>query len=111
MREICAFCNASVSNGSGFCSGAPQSGQRPGLVAVVVRDRGPGVAAEVRPRLFERFVHGPGDGGPGGAVGTGLGLAIVKGLVEAHAGSVALVEADGEGAAFRFTLPLAEEGA
>ena len=83
----------------------------PGLVAVAVRDHGPGVAAEVRPRLFERFVHGPADGGPGAAVGTGLGLAIVKGLVEAHAGSVALVERGGEGAAFRFTLPLAEEGA
>jgi K+-sensing histidine kinase KdpD len=81
-----------------------------GLVAVLVRDHGPGVAAEVRPRLFERFVHGPGEEGSDRPAGTGLGLAIVKGLVEAHAGSVALVDADGEGASFRFTLPIAEEG-
>lgn len=80
-----------------------------GLVAVLVRDHGPGIDPRVRPRLFERFVHGPvEDGGPQPA-GTGLGLAIVKGIVEAHAGSVELEETGGSGASFRFTLPLAEE--
>jgi K+-sensing histidine kinase KdpD len=79
-----------------------------GLVAVRVRDHGPGVAPELRPRLFERFAHGPPE--PRLAQpGTGLGLAIVKGLVEAHAGSVVLEEPDGSGASFRFTLPLAED--
>jgi K+-sensing histidine kinase KdpD len=81
----------------------------PGLVAVRVRDHGPGVPSELRPRLFERFVHGPGPGGPIFQSGTGLGLAIVRGLVEAHAGTVVLEEPDGGGASFRFTLPLAEE--
>src|SRR5262249_31251243 len=75
----------------------------PGLVAVTVRDRGPGVAPEVRERLFQRFVHGPPQEGEAQATGTGLGLAIVRGLVEAHAGSVTLEEPDGPGAAFRFT--------
>jgi two-component system, OmpR family, sensor histidine kinase KdpD len=83
----------------------------PGLVAVCVRDHGPGVAPEVRPRLFERFVHGPPGDGQAQPAGTGLGLAIVKGLVEAHAGSVALEEIEGPGASFRFTLPVVEEGA
>jgi two-component system OmpR family sensor kinase len=82
-----------------------------GLVAVHVRDHGPGVAAEVRPKLFERFVHGPPANGAAQPAGTGLGLAIVKGLVEAHAGSVALEEGEAPGASFRFTLPLAEESA
>jgi two-component system, OmpR family, sensor kinase len=82
-----------------------------GLVAVRVRDHGPGVAPEVKPRLFERFVHGPGEDGSVQSVGTGLGLAIVKGLVEAHAGSVALEETDGRGTSFRFTLPLADPAA
>ncbi|MBO0683099.1 MAG: HAMP domain-containing histidine kinase [Candidatus Dormibacteraeota bacterium] len=82
----------------------------PGLIAVTVCDHGPGVAEEVRPRLFERFVHAPGDEVSGRPAGTGLGLAIVKGLVEAHAGTVALVDGDGVGACFRFTLPLAEDG-
>jgi K+-sensing histidine kinase KdpD len=83
----------------------------PGLVAVRVRDHGPGVAPEVRPQLFERFVHGPPGDGQAQPAGTGLGLAIVKGLVEAHAGSVALEESSEPGASFRFTLPLVEEDA
>jgi len=80
----------------------------PGLVAVRVRDHGPGVAPELKPRLFERFVHGPSEGEAEHRVGTGLGLAIVKGLVEAHAGSVTLEETDGGGASFRFAIPTAE---
>jgi two-component system sensor histidine kinase KdpD len=83
---------------------------RDGFVAVRVRDHGPGVAPEVRPRLFERFVHGPAADGAAQAVGTGLGLAIVKGLTEAHAGSIAMEEPDGGGASFRFTMPAVEDG-
>lgn len=81
----------------------------PGLAGVTVRDHGPGVAQEVRPRLFERFAHGPADDGGSQPAGTGLGLAIVRGLVEAHAGSVALEQVDGQGAAFRFTMPVAPD--
>ena len=79
---------------------------QPGLAGVRVRDHGPGVAPEVRPRLFERFAHGPAREGPAQPAGTGLGLAIVRGLVEAHAGTVMLEESDG-GASFRFTVPVA----
>jgi K+-sensing histidine kinase KdpD len=80
----------------------------PGLAAVRVRDHGPGVSPEIRPRLFERFAHGPAGEDGAQPAGTGLGLAIVRGLVEAHAGSVALEEADGPGASFRFTLPMVD---
>jgi K+-sensing histidine kinase KdpD len=83
--------------------------EQPGLAGVRVRDQGPGVAPEVRPRLFERFVHGPSVHGAAQPVGTGLGLAIVKGLVEAHAGTVALEESGGPGASFRFTMPVAPD--
>jgi two-component system sensor histidine kinase KdpD len=77
----------------------------PGLVALRVSDRGPGIPPELRGRLFERFVRGDDEAG---LPGTGLGLAIVKGLVEAHAGTVELEEHPGKsGATFRFTLPLA----
>jgi signal transduction histidine kinase len=79
-----------------------------GLVTVRVRDHGPGVAPELHGRLFERFAHGPGNGSSPQSVGTGLGLAIVKGLVEGHAGSVALEDTGGQGASFRFTLPRPE---
>lgn len=81
-----------------------------GLATVRVIDRGPGVAANVRERVFERFVRGDAKDDQTPSAGTGLGLAIVKGLVEAHAGSVALEEsADGVGAVFRLTLPLAPD--
>jgi K+-sensing histidine kinase KdpD len=79
-----------------------------GLITVRLRDYGPGVAPELKRRLFERFAHGPGKDSASQAAGTGLGLAIVKGLVEAHAGTVALEETGGKGASFRFTLPRPE---
>jgi K+-sensing histidine kinase KdpD len=72
-----------------------------GFVTIRVIDSGPGIPSDLRPRLFGRFVKGETD--PGG--GTGLGLAIVRGLVEAHAGTVALEDRPGAGTTFRFTLP------
>jgi K+-sensing histidine kinase KdpD len=75
-----------------------------GTVVTRVIDHGPGVPAEMRDRIFERFVRDD----HSGAEGTGLGLAIVSGLVEAHAGRVWLDDpAAGEGAVFAFTLPAA----
>jgi K+-sensing histidine kinase KdpD len=76
----------------------------PGRVGVRVTDRGPGVPAEMRPRLFNRFVRGPSESGDG----TGLGLAIARGLVEAHAGSIALEDGPPGQTTFRFTLPKAD---
>jgi K+-sensing histidine kinase KdpD len=73
-----------------------------GLITTRVIDHGPGVPAELRERIFERFFHGENDGAAGS---TGLGLAIVRGLVEAHAGTVAVEEGTEPGAVFRFTLP------
>lgn len=79
------------------------SREQPGFVAVRVIDHGPGIPAELRDHIFERFFRGQSDGSAGG--GTGLGLAIVKGLVEAHAGTVTADEGPDHGAVFRFTLP------
>jgi K+-sensing histidine kinase KdpD len=73
----------------------------PGRVTVRVIDRGPGVPAEMRERLFNRFVKGPSNAGDG----TGLGLAITRGLVEAHAGSIVLENGPAAETTFRFTLP------
>ncbi len=66
-----------------------------------VEDDGPGVPAELRHRLFERFVRGHGDTGGG----RGLGLAIVRAVAETPGGSVELTERDGGGARFVVKLP------
>ncbi len=74
----------------------------PDATGAVVRvvDAGPGVPAELRERIFERFVRGTG--------GTGLGLPIVLGLVTAQGGQVWLEDpAPGEGGRFAFSLPRA----
>ncbi len=65
-----------------------------------VRDRGPGVAPEDRPTIFDRFERGLG-ARPGGS---GLGLAIVAEIANAHGGSVAVSGRDGGGAVFTITL-------
>jgi two-component system, OmpR family, sensor histidine kinase KdpD len=73
-----------------------------GTIVTRVIDHGPGVAAAMRDRIFDRFVRD--EQAP--AEGTGLGLPIVKGIVEAHAGRVWLDDpASGGGAVFAFTLP------
>jgi PAS domain S-box-containing protein len=68
-------------------------------VAVSVRDQGQGIAPEVAPRVFRQFWRVKRRGG------AGLGLFIVKGLVEAHGGTIAVHQAPGGGADFRFTMP------
>jgi signal transduction histidine kinase len=75
-----------------------------GHVSVCVRDRGPGVAPEHRKLIFEKFGRAA-----GGAAkpGTGLGLFIARSIAEAHGGSVAVDSADGGGAQFLLTLPVA----
>lgn len=71
---------------------------------VVVRDRGPGVPAAERERVFERFYRGSAPREVGGA---GLGLAIARALARAMGGDLALEAAAGPGASFALRLPLA----
>jgi signal transduction histidine kinase len=66
-----------------------------------VDDAGPGVAPELRGRIFDPFVTTKrGEGG------TGLGLAIVDGMARALGGRVEVDEAPGGGASFRVTIPV-----
>lgn len=73
-------------------------------VRVEVRDRGPGVAAELRERIFEKFVRAAAP--ERHAEGSGLGLAICKGLIDAHGGQIWVAERAEGGAVFSFTLPI-----
>lgn len=73
-------------------------------VVVRVRDHGPGIPAEHRARLFERFFRVP--GAKSVIRGTGLGLYICRKIVEAHGGEIKVEDVDGGGACFAFSLPL-----
>ena len=80
--------------------------RRDGASAVLeVEDRGPGVPADMRDRVFERFARAGGDGER--RRGSGLGLAIVRAVADAHGGRVELLDAEGGGARFVVTLPAA----
>jgi signal transduction histidine kinase len=69
---------------------------------LAVADRGPGIAEEDQPRVFDRFWRGP--HGPHERR-TGLGLAIVRQIAESHGGSVAVFSSPGSGSVFVLWLP------
>lgn len=69
-----------------------------GMVEISVMDSGPGLAEEVRRRLFQPFVTTK-------AEGMGVGLSICRSIVEAHGGQMSAGERAGGGTVFRFTVP------
>jgi len=69
-------------------------------VRIEVRDRGPGVPAELREKIFTPFFTTR-------EKGTGLGLAFVREIVRDHGGDVRVDDAPGGGAVFRIELPAA----
>jgi signal transduction histidine kinase/ActR/RegA family two-component response regulator len=76
-----------------------------------VRDRGIGIAPELMPHIFERFVQGD-QALHRSSGGLGLGLAIARNLVELHGGTIEAESAGlGAGSTFVVTLPLATRAA
>ncbi len=72
-----------------------------GQVIVSVKDTGNGIPKEVLPKLFSKFTTSD------SSSGTGLGLYICKNIIQAHEGKIwAENDSDGNGAIFRFTLPV-----
>jgi signal transduction histidine kinase len=71
---------------------------------VAVSDRGHGIAHDQLPRLFDSFFTTK-------QRGMGLGLSIAKSIVEAHGGRIWAEPDRGNGATFRFTLPLGADSA
>jgi two-component system sensor histidine kinase MprB len=69
---------------------------------LTVRDHGPGIAAEDRDHVFDRFYRAA---SARSLPGSGLGLAIVRDVAEAHGGTVTAEEAPGGGALLRLKLP------
>jgi two-component system sensor histidine kinase KdpD len=78
-----------------------------GNLVITVTDRGPGVPAEDRERIFEPFFRSAQN--QGDHPGSGLGLAIVRGFVEANGGSVWAEPAGERGTTFVVSLPVTAE--
>jgi len=70
-----------------------------------VMDSGPGIPGDERNRIFEAFYQGKTPQG-GHVKGTGIGLSVVTEFVNAHAGSIEILESPTGGAHFRVRLPL-----
>ncbi len=81
------------------------AGAGSGRVTVRVIDRGRGIPAADRTRVFEPFFRGRRDTGSG----SGLGLAICRGFVEANGGQITLQGARGPGASFAVSFPLVKQ--
>jgi two-component system sensor histidine kinase PilS (NtrC family) len=69
------------------------------LIAIAVKDTGPGIPASIQDRLFEPFVSSK-------PSGTGLGLAIAKRLIDNTGGFISATSCEGEGATITVYLRL-----
>jgi PAS domain S-box-containing protein len=79
--------------------GAREEGE---VVIFSVRDSGPGIPAEDRPRVFDLYWQAR----KTARLGSGLGLAIARGIVEAHGGRIWVDSPPGEGSTFSFSVPM-----
>ena len=74
-------------------------------------DTGPGIPEHERPRIFEAFFQGKQEQG-GHIAGTGIGLSVVLECIQAHDGTVELLDSDEfPGAHFRIHIPQKREAA
>lgn len=95
-----------VSNAMKYGAGREVSVQlerRNGAAVLTVHDRGPGVPAEARDHIFERFYRAEVGQRTGGL---GLGLSVVHDLVRAMGGSITVSSPPDEGATFTVQLPV-----
>jgi two-component system OmpR family sensor kinase len=79
--------------------------ERREVARIHVIDEGPGVAPELLPRLFDRFVTSGTQGG------VGLGLYLAKRIAQAHGGDLSVDSTPGKGARFTLALPIYENRA
>jgi signal transduction histidine kinase len=101
-----------ISNAVKYGEGKPIDvvlARAPGAIRLEVRDRGPGISAADRGRIFERFER---LAGSRPTTGFGLGLWVVGQLTDAMGGTIAVEGTDGEGTVFTVRVPLrtASEG-
>jgi two-component system sensor histidine kinase KdpD len=78
-----------------------------GRLEFCVEDNGPGIDAADLPLIFEKFYRGRKSSKSG--KGSGMGLAIVRSILTAHGGEIEASSVPGQGATFRFWVPLVEK--
>jgi len=76
-----------------------------GRLSFSVEDSGSGIDPVDLPLVFEKFYRGK----KGVGKGTGMGLAITRSILKAHGGGIEVVSRPGQGATFRFWIPLVEK--
>jgi two-component system sensor histidine kinase KdpD len=79
----------------------------PGRLEFTVSDNGPGIDPVDMPFIFEKFHRGRKAAKFG--KGSGMGLAIARALLKAHGGAIEAESSPGQGATFRFWVPLKHE--
>ncbi len=81
------------------------------VVDIAVRDTGIGIAADILPRIFDKFTQAE-NARRAGEGGMGLGLAISRSLVELMGGSISVHSTPGQGSRFTLRIPflVSEEG-
>jgi signal transduction histidine kinase len=77
-----------------------------GRVRLIVEDAGPGIAAEERDKVFDRFARGTGSGRRTGSEGVGLGLSLVAEHVRLHGGRVWAEDLPDGGPGARFVVEM-----
>jgi signal transduction histidine kinase len=75
---------------------------RGGMALIDITDDGPGIPADILPKIFEPLFTTKN-------FGAGLGLPTAKRLVEQHQGTLTVITPQGKGTTFRVTLPLREQ--
>ena len=74
------------------------------VARIVVRDNGPGIAAEEQPKIFNAFHSSK------GSRGTGLGLPVSQKILHEHGGQISVESEPGSGTSFTLELPAPEGG-
>jgi signal transduction histidine kinase len=99
-----------IGNGLKYLDGGPRRKVEvsvrlwPGICEIRVSDGGPGIPRSAQAQIFEPFFRMPGVQAPG----NGIGLATVSRIVHAHAGTLRVESAPGQGSTFIVRLPRAD---
>ncbi len=101
LERVIANLVENAEDHAGGCKGVGVEAGGLGVI-ITVDDAGPGIAAEDRSRVFERFGRGETSGR---GRGVGLGLAIVARHVQWHHGTIQVTDRPGGGARFVVELP------